>query len=130
MSDASEVLRCLLDGGHSVVAGRLAGAFRRIGRPELAGEIITTMKAASYNVRETDPFDLQQTFASLPATAAPIVGRLQTMWKTMREPVINAFPKSPGLPKNKDKYLRLVDEIYRSDAYHSLSIEGYTSRPT
>jgi fido (protein-threonine AMPylation protein) len=129
MSDASEVLRCLLDGGHSVVAGRLAGAFRRIGRPELAGEIVTTMKAASYTVREADPFDHQQTFGSLPATTAPIVGRLQTMWKTMREPVINAFPKSPGLPKNKDKYLRFVDEIYRSDAYHSLSIEGYHVTP-
>jgi hypothetical protein len=43
----------------------------------------------------------------------------------MREPFINAFPKSFRLPKNKVKYLRFVDEIYRNDAYHSLSIEGY-----
>ncbi|WP_290647743.1 hypothetical protein [Aquisalimonas sp.] len=37
--DASDVLGRLLDGGHSVVAGRLAGAFRRIDRPDVADEI-------------------------------------------------------------------------------------------
>lgn len=129
MSDASEVLRRLLAGGHSVVAGRLVGAFRRIGRPEVADDIIATMKAANYNVRETDPFAHQQTFGALRPTTAPIVGRLQAIWKTMREPVVRMFPKSPGLPQDKDTYLRFVDEIYKSDAYHSLSIEGYRVTP-
>ncbi|RLA39929.1 MAG: cell filamentation protein Fic, partial [Gammaproteobacteria bacterium] len=32
IQDASEVLSLLLDGGHSKVAGRLAGAFRNIGK--------------------------------------------------------------------------------------------------
>jgi len=127
--DASEVLRRLLDGGHSVIGGRLAGAFRRIGRPELADEIITTMKTASYDVRETDPFAPQHTFGSLHVTRAPIVGRLQAMWESMRETVIKTFPKPPGLPREKDAYLRFVDEIYKSDAYHSLSIEGYRVTP-
>ena len=30
--DASELLRLLLDGGHSAIAGRLAGALRRVGQ--------------------------------------------------------------------------------------------------
>src|SRR5271166_1974545 len=34
--DPSEVLSRLLEGGHSVVAGRLAGAFRRVGRADAA----------------------------------------------------------------------------------------------
>ena len=46
----------LLDGGHSKKAGQLAAAFRRIGRPEIAGEIIKTMKGAGYDVRESGPF--------------------------------------------------------------------------
>lgn len=54
--DASDLLRRLLDGGHTVVAGRLAGAFRHIGRPDAADEVVTTMKAAGYDVRESDPF--------------------------------------------------------------------------
>ncbi|WP_348524783.1 hypothetical protein [Mesorhizobium huakuii] len=35
VKDVSGVLSRLLDGGHSAVAGRLAGAFRRAGRPSL-----------------------------------------------------------------------------------------------
>ena len=35
--DASDLLRRLLDGGHTVVAGRLAGALRHIGRGDAAG---------------------------------------------------------------------------------------------
>jgi fido (protein-threonine AMPylation protein) len=126
IADPSEILRQLLDGGHSVIAGRLAGAFRRIGRTEAADEIVATMKAASYNVRETDPFAQQQVFGTVRTAAAPIVGRLQTMWKTMREPVIAAVPRMPGLPRNPDRFLKFVEEIYKNDAYHSLSIEGYS----
>ncbi len=37
--DASEVLGILLTGGHSTIAGRLAGAFRNIGRADIADEI-------------------------------------------------------------------------------------------
>jgi fido (protein-threonine AMPylation protein) len=129
LTDPSDVLRRLLDGGHSVVAGRLAGAFRKVGRAEIADEIMATMKAANYSVRETDPFAEQQTFGTLRPATAPIVGRIQAMWQTMREPVIAAFPKAPGLPEKRDDYLKFVDEIYTSDAYHSLSIEGYSVTP-
>lgn len=129
IADTSEVLRHLLDGGHSVVAGRLASAFRRIGRADIAGEIVAAMKAANYNVRETDPFSHQRTFGTLQATTTPIVGRMKAMWQTMREPVIAVFPEAPGLPENRQEYLKFVDEIYKSDAYHSLSIEGYSVTP-
>ncbi len=127
--DASDVLGRLLDGGHSAIAGRLSAAFRRIGRAALAEDMLRSMKAAGYDVRETDPFGSQQTFGAVSATAAPIVGRLESLWKTFREPVIAAFPEAPGLPKDPTAYLRFVDDIYQSDAYHSLSIEGYRITP-
>ena len=127
--DASDVLRLLLNGGHSAKAGQIAGAFRRIGRPQIAGEIVRTMKSAGYDVRETDPFAAEQAFGVLPTAAAPIVGRMQAMWESMRGVVVKTFPKAPGLPRNRKEYLRFVDEIYRSDAYHSLSIEGYSVTP-
>ena len=125
IADPSDVLWHLLQGGHSVVAGRLAGAFRRGGRPELAEEIIATMKAAGHKVRETDPFAPSQTPAPPLASEPPIVTRMKTMWASMRERVLDVFPKPPGLPLDKTMYLRFVDDSYRSDAYHSLSIEGY-----
>ena len=98
--DAADVLRRLLDGGHSVIAGRLAGAFRRIGRDYVADEILSVMKRAGYDVRESDPFESEQAFGALSRAQAPIVGRLQSLWEAMREPVIAAFPEAPGLPKD------------------------------
>lgn len=127
--DASDVLGRLLDGGHSAIAGRLTGAFRRIGRADVADEILRSMKAAGYDVRESDPFEPEQSFGAVSRGAAPIVGRLHALWETFREPVIIAFPKAPGLPNDRERYLRIVDDIYQNDAYHSLSIEGYRVTP-
>ena len=47
----------------------------------------------------------------------------------MRQQVIDKFPKYPDLPTDIDKYLKKVDKIYITDAYHSLSIEGYRVTP-
>jgi hypothetical protein len=124
--DASGILRMLLRGGHSVVAGRLAGAFRRIGRANLADEIVAAMRAAEHNTSESDPFLAAPWVGRrVGAGEAPVVGRLHALWALTRETVIAAFPKAPGLPSHRDAYLRQVDEIYVTDAYHSLSIEGY-----
>jgi Fic family protein len=43
----------------------------------------------------------------------------------MRKPVIARFPKAPGLPRNVEAYMKGVEKAYVTDAYHSLSIEGY-----
>jgi Fic/DOC family protein len=123
--EPSGLLRRLLEGGNSVVAGRIAGAFRRTNRASVAEEIRAAMTAAGYTVQETNPFTATQVFTQLAPTAAPIVGRLQSMWQTTRETALSLFPPAPGLPRDPTGYLRFVDEIYKSDAYHSLSIEGY-----
>jgi fido (protein-threonine AMPylation protein) len=127
--DAADVLRLLLNGGHSAKAGQIAGAFRRTGRPQIADEIVRAMKSAGYDVRETDPFAPEQRFGVLSIVTAPIVGRMQAMWESMRGVVVERFPKAPGLPRGRTEYLRFVDDMYKSDAYHSLSIEGYSVTP-
>lgn len=127
--DTSGLLRRLLDGGHSAAAGRLAGAFRAIGRAGLADDVLRTMKSASYDVREVNPFQAKQSFGRLDVATAPIVTRLQALWKLCRDQVLKDFPDAPGPPKSRKSYLRFVDESYRADAYHSLSIEGYSVTP-
>ena len=62
--DTTGVLRRLLAGGHSVVAGRLAGAFRHVGRGDVTDDIISAMKHAGYDVRESDPFAPQQNLSA------------------------------------------------------------------
>ncbi len=125
LRDASEILPALLDGGHSAIARRLAGALRRIGRDRIADDIVKAMRAAGYAVHATDPFkdDLTVTFS--PRERSPYVNRIRTLWQCMRDNIIAAFPEPPGLPNDKAAYLKQVDDIYTSDAYHSLSIEGY-----
>ncbi|MQT88081.1 Fic family protein [Pseudomonas nabeulensis] len=123
--DASDVLARLLDGGHSVVAGRLAGAFRSIGGEQIANDIVDAMRAAGYAVKETNPFaDLQPTVVSL-GEPSPYVNRLGMTWQRMREQVLDHFPRPSQTSVDKDTYLRQVDDVYITDAYHSLSIEGY-----
>ncbi|HXV64547.1 MAG TPA: Fic family protein, partial [Vicinamibacteria bacterium] len=105
--------------------GRLAGAFRNNGQDDTANEIVNTMSTAGYDVRESDPFEDRPALALVPREPSPYVGRVRLLWQKMREPIIERFPKAPGLPKNTEAYMKRVDEAYASDAYHSLSIEGY-----
>ena len=51
------------------------------------------------------------------------------MWQQMRGQILGQFPDAPGRPSNIAAYLKAVDDIYVSDAYHSLSIEGYRVSP-
>jgi fido (protein-threonine AMPylation protein) len=125
IKDASDVLAILLEGGHSTIAGRLAGAFRNAGRERVADQIIRTMKNAGYTVSEADPFESAPPIVLGTREASPYVNRMRLMWEEMRGPISERFPASPGLPKDIDAYLKHVEEIYVTDAYHSLSIEGY-----
>jgi len=129
VKDASEVLAVLLAGGHSTIAGRLAGAFRNAGHARIADEILRTMEAAGYDVRETDPFENRSAVAPGARDASPYVNRLRLMWEAMRGFVLEAFPPAPRLPRNPEAYLKAVEDVYVNDAYHSLSIEGYSVSP-
>lgn len=86
--DPSEVLRRLLDGGHSKIAGRLAGAFRNIGRPKFADEIVGAMQAAGYTVSESDPFAEASSITSGARETSPYVNRMRMDWARMREDVL------------------------------------------
>lgn len=122
---ASDLLSRLLEGGHTVIAGRLVGAFRNIGRARLADETLSAMRAAGYECREDDPFDFPTPVLLSRRERSAHVYRLRLMWQSMREPIIKVFPAAPGLPRNQSAYMENVQENYVTDAYHSLSIEGY-----
>ena len=123
--EETDILRRLLASGRSVVAGRLAGAFRNIGRDEIADRILRAMRDAGYVVHEADPFNDQPAVRFAARATAPYVNRLKLLWASMRGPILQAFPAAPGLPRDAAGYLKRVDDIYTADAYNSLSIEGY-----
>lgn len=125
MTDASEVLGRLLEGGHSTIAGRLAGAFRNIGRDSIADNIVETMRAAGYTVNEADPFKGVPHVALGLRETSPYVNRVNMTWQKMRKDVLEHFPAPPAVQQDRAAYLQHVDAVYVADAYNSLSIEGY-----
>ncbi|WP_129777205.1 Fic family protein [Peristeroidobacter soli] len=125
VSDASEVLGRLLDGGHSKVAARLAGAFRNIGRDQIADNIVATMQSAGYTINETDPFVDPSPMPFGARETSPYVNRLRMSWMRMRADIIPIFPPAPGIATDVDAYIKQVNAAYVADAYNSLSIEGY-----
>ena len=125
VNDGSVLLGMLLDGGHSVVAGRLAGAFRNIGNEKIADNILKTMKSAGYDVRENDPFEEKFSITLSTREASPYANRIRLMWHRMRETIIVNFPAPKELPSDIAAYLKEVEDNYADDAYNSLSIEGY-----
>jgi fido (protein-threonine AMPylation protein) len=129
LPDASTLLALLLEGGHSTIAGRLAGAFRNIGRTRIADDIVSAMTSAGYSIRETDTFEDQPRLVLARRDISPYVNRIRLMWQTMREPVLEYFPIAPKTVLSSEEYLKQVEDAYVNDAYHSLSIEGYQVTP-
>lgn len=125
ITDASEVLTILLAGGHSTIAGRIVGAFRNIGRDLIADNILRGMDAADYKVKELDPFKEQSPVQFGRREVSPYVNRMRLMWHSMRQAVIDNFDVQATHNIDVAKYLAALDDKFTSDAYHSLSIEGY-----
>jgi hypothetical protein len=126
ITDIGELLSILLENeGMPTAAGRLAGALRFTGRGNEADRIIHTMKLAKYAIRESNPFETAAPALAPGRERSPNVLRLAAMWASWRDDVLNLFPPPPGLPADTRNYLANVDERYVSDAYNSLSIEGY-----
>lgn len=121
VKDSSDILKILVDNGQTTRAGRLAGAFRNIGRVAFADEIIGTMKRMGFDIREEDPFE---EVITVQLSLSPYATRLRLMWQNMREDVMQHF-SSPKCNLNGKEFLARMEAQYKLDAYHSLSIEGY-----
>lgn len=128
VEDPSDLLAQLLAGDRTVVAGRLVGGLRQIGRQAMADEIADTMTRAGHRLRESDPFDAGRPLPEIRPRTPASVARLQGMWGAMRSAVAEAFPDPPRA-KRREEYLARVEAMYERDAYHSLSIEGYRVTP-
>ena len=124
--DVAELLAVLLQGeGLLAAAGRLAGALRFCGRAEEADRLLATMRTAGFEVRESNPFEIETPTLVRSAERSPYALRIAEMWTRWREPVIGAFPPPGPVPTAARALLKVVDERYAADAYNSLSIEGY-----
>ncbi|MFI3261680.1 MAG: Fic family protein [Rikenellaceae bacterium] len=121
VTNVDDILKILVDTGQTVRGGRVAGAFRNIGKGDFADEIISTLKRIGYDIREEDPF---KEIISISPHKSPYAIRIQLMWQDMREVVISNFNRKKSKLSPKE-FLQNMEAQYKLDAYHSLSIEGY-----
>lgn len=57
---------------------------------------------------------------------SPYVGRIQAMFRAMRDPVLETFEDVRPVTRQKvGDCISQIDDVYVNDAYNSLSIEGY-----
>lgn len=124
--DPSELLTTLLAGeGMPTAAARLAGALQFARRPDDADRIVKTFLQGGVRLRPNNPFERTAPSLTPGRERSPYVLRLKSMWAAWREDVIRIFPPAPVSAVDVSSYLAQVDERYGSDAYNSLSIEGY-----
>jgi hypothetical protein len=91
----------------------------------MAEEIMQAMRAAGHEVRKNDPFKSATPTWRCVDPAAPHVQRLRLLWAGMRGPASACFAGTPVKKSDPAAYLMSVEETFTTDAYHSLSIEGY-----
>lgn len=126
LSSVPDLSRVLLERGLVSSAGRLAGAFEKLGDPKSADQIMSDMTSAGYSVKTIDPFEDRQLFLKdRPRSKSPHASRIEALWLMMREDVIKVFPPPRQKKPNDGRTLQIIEKLYTQDAYHSLSIEGY-----
>ena len=122
---SADISRTLLAMQSNTAASRIAGAYKRLGDTVTADQIVKNMAASGQVISPLDPFENSNLFlVDTVKLISPYAGRLEAMWKKMRTVVIENFPEPPA-SKDPQRSLRIIEQLYREDAYHSLSIEGY-----
>jgi Fic/DOC family protein len=124
----AEISRVLLVGQQIAAANRVVGAYKELGDIHSASQIEKDMLAAGIQLNPINPFQGHKLFLSGKGKiTSPYAGRISAMWEKMREDILEVFPAERGLPD--PGAIKIIEQIYKHDSYHSLSIEGYKVTP-
>jgi hypothetical protein len=119
-----ELLRPILKYGFQKSAERIIGAYRFLEDHEMADAIQSQLLQFGVRLKEENPFHYDHPITNT-RMKSPIVARLMAAWQNYREIVIAELPEPPGENVDPSSYFEQMEDIYKEDAYNSLSIEGY-----
>lgn len=124
IASTAELSRVILANNFVTAAERIAGAYMQLEEPKRAQQIIDDMAAAGRQITPSNPFESSELcLKGVERLTSPYAGRIEALWAKMRSDVLANFPVEPD---HADKtLLTIMDQLYREDTYHSLSIEGY-----
>lgn len=120
-----ELSRELLNLNSSLISSRVVGAYKAMQLNEQANRLEKDLDSIGTRIKSDNPFDDRKIIFDKSMKAnSPAALRVEGLIKKMRDAVVDIFPPSEGIHKDK-KTLQIIERIYKKDAYHSLSIEGY-----
>ncbi len=128
-SDVNAVASSLLVTKNVQSANRLIGAYLEIGRKADSRNLTNIINAVGLGPLKADnPFESPVVKIGSKRQESASAIRVRLLWQKLREgvelvfidTVVSGFFQSP-----LNELLESVDKVYVSDAYHSLSIEGY-----
>ena len=127
LPSVNDLSRVLLENKMGTAAGRLSGALKVSGDEKGAEQILKDFEAAGIHIQVVNPFEAHvPQLGKYKRITSPYVGRIEAKWDSMRKEVIKIFPEAPGLTaESEKKTIQVILDLYKHDAYNSLSIEGY-----
>lgn len=122
-----DLTRTILEMESPTLASRFTGAYQFLGDTERAKQINKTLKSAGIVFEPENPFvKSEPVFARASRLRSAYAGRIEGLFKILREPVLEVFRDWPSKRlEQPEAYLGHLEAVYAHDAYNSLSIEGY-----
>lgn len=128
-SDVNAVAENLLVSKNLQSANRLIGAYLEIGRKADSRKLAQIITAAGLSpIKAENPFAVPVVQLGNQRRESAAAMRIRLLWQAMRSDVEQVFAQTENVDFFQSplgEWLDSVDNIYLSDAYHSLSIEGY-----
>jgi hypothetical protein len=131
VKSVDDLARTVLETNSPTLAARLAGAYLFLKETAKANHIINAAQAVDMIVEPRNPFvKIVPILSGTARLISPYAGRIEALYKTSRERVLDVFKDLPQKPvADPNSYLGHVEAVYEHDAYNSLSIEGYQVTP-
>ena len=123
VKDPTDLVRVILQHDFKRSANRIVGAYQFFQEPLIATQIRESLERENFYIQPENPFKEEKPLLSM-RVESPYAARIFALWSSMRQTVIDLFPKEEN-PLNQELYFAELEKIYAQDAYNSLSIEGY-----
>jgi hypothetical protein len=128
IKSSEELIQVLLAYDLKTAANRLIGAYQFLGLSKMAEQLKIQLQKFGMQIEPENPFAEIKPLLHASRLTSPYAGRIEALWSKYREPIVNIFPEV-FLEKNENSYFKNLEDIYKQDAYNSLSIEGYQVTP-
>ena len=129
-ANMSELEKAIVSSKNQAAGNRLIGAYFALNKPTVAEGLQYVMQSMGFQaVAANNPFSTPPLILEHVQRESPSALRIRLLWQKMRGDVLACFadiaPPHDFKQRSQQELEETMQHVYVSDAYHSLSIEGY-----